>query len=92
MAAPKGIKAVEWLARRAKAQRGGNDAKPDGFDRSAPDALALWRDAYLDQLRARNYAEGTLEGRRDALKVFLAWASERDLKHAAHITRPILEA
>ena len=92
MAAPKGIKAVEWLSRRAKAQRGGNDAKPDGFDRSAPDALALWRDAYLDQLRARNYAEGTLEGRRDALKVFLAWASERDLKHAAHITRPILEA
>jgi len=92
MAAPKGIKAVEWLARRAKAQRGGNDAKPDGFDRSAPDALALWRDAYLDQLRARNYAEGTLEGRRDALKVFLAWAAERDLKHAAHITRPILES
>jgi integrase/recombinase XerD len=92
MAAPKGIKAVEWLSRRAKAQRGGNDAKPDGFDRSAPDALALWRDAYLDQLRARNYAEGTLEGRRDALKVFLAWAGERDLKHAAHITRPILEA
>ena len=92
MAAPKGIKAVEWLARRAKAQRGGNDARPDGFDRSAPDALALWRDAYLDQLRARNYAEGTLEGRRDALKVFLAWAGERDLKHAAHITRPILEA
>ena len=92
MAAPKGIKAVEWLSRRAKEQRGGNDAKPDGFDRSAPDALALWRDAYLDQLRARNYAEGTLEGRRDALKVFLAWAGERDLKHASQITRPILEA
>jgi integrase/recombinase XerD len=92
MAAPKGIKAVEWLSRRAKAQRGGNDAKPDGFDRSAPDALALWRDAYLDQLRARNYAEGTLEGRRDALKVFLAWASERGLSQASQITRPILES
>jgi integrase len=91
MAAPKGIKAVEWLSKRAKQQRGGNDAKPDGFDRSAPDALALWRDAYLDQLRARNYAEGTLEGRRDALKVFLAWASERGLSQASQITRPILE-
>ena len=67
MAAPKGFKAIEWLSQRAKAQRGGNHAKPDGFDRSAPDALALWRDAYLDQLRARNYAEGTLEGRGDAL-------------------------
>jgi integrase/recombinase XerD len=92
MAPPKGIKAVEWLARRAKEQRGGNDAKPDGLDRGDPDALALWRDAYLDQLRARNYAEGTLEGRCDALKVFLTWAAERDLKHAGQITRPILEA
>jgi hypothetical protein len=35
MAAPKGTKAVEWLSRRAKAQRGGNAAKPDGFDRAA---------------------------------------------------------
>jgi integrase/recombinase XerD len=92
MAAPKGIKAVEWLSRRAKEQRGGNAAKPDGFDRSAPDALALWRDAYLESLAARNYAQGTLEGRRDALKVFLAWAGERDLKHASQVTRPILES
>ena len=92
MAAPKGIKAIEWLSKRAKAQRGGNAAKPDGFDRSAPDALALWRDTYLESLAARNYAEGTLEGRRDALKVFLGWASERDLKHASQVTRPILES
>jgi integrase/recombinase XerD len=92
MAAPKGIKAVEWLRRRAKAQRGGQVAHRQELDRSAPDALAHWRDAYLDQLRARNYAEGTLEGRCDALKVFLAWAAERDLKGAAQITRPILEA
>jgi integrase/recombinase XerD len=41
---------------------------------------------------ARNYAEGTLEGRRDALKVFLAWAAERDLTRASQITRPILES
>ena len=50
MAAPKGIAAVEWLARRTKAQRGGNDRRPDNFDRSAPDALALWRDGYLESL------------------------------------------
>ena len=68
MAAPKGIAAVEWLAQRTKAQRGGNDRRPDNFDRSAPDALALWRDAYLESLGARNYAAGTLEGRRDALE------------------------
>ena len=60
MSAPKGIAAVEWLARRTKAQRGGNAPKPDRFDRGAPDALALWRDAYLESLASRNYAEGTI--------------------------------
>jgi len=92
MAAPKGIKAVEWLARRTPEQRGGNAPQPDHFDRSTPDALALWRDAYLEALQARNYAEGTIEGRTFDLKFFLAWAEERDLKQASQITRPILEA
>jgi len=92
MAGNKGFAAVEKLARRTKTQRGGNDRRPDNFDRSAPDALALWRDAYIESLGARNYAEGTLEGRRDALKVFLAWAAERELTRASQITRPILES
>jgi integrase/recombinase XerD len=92
MPAPKGIKAVEWLSRRTKAQRGGNAPQPDHYDRSAPDALALWRDAYLESLGARNYAPGTLEGRRDALKVFLGWSAERGLSQASQITRPILES
>jgi integrase/recombinase XerD len=92
MAAPKGIAAVEWLSRRTKAQRGGKVAVRQDFDRSAPDALALWRDGYLESLAARNYAEGTLEGRHDALKVFFAWAAERDLARAGQITRPILES
>ena len=48
MAGTKGIAAVEKLAHRTKAQRGGRDRRPDHFDRSAPDALALWRDAYLE--------------------------------------------
>ena len=92
MPAPKGIKAVEWLSRRAKAQRGGNAPQRDHYDRSAPDALALWRDAYLESLGARNYSPGTLENRRDALKVFLAWSAERGLSRASEITRPILES
>jgi hypothetical protein len=40
MAAPKGIAAIEWLAKRTKEQRGGNEAQPDYFDRSTPGALA----------------------------------------------------
>ena len=92
MAGPKGFAAVAKLARRTQAQRGGNERRPDHFDRSAPDALALWRDAYIESLGARNYAPGTLQGRCDALKVFLAWAAERDLTRAGQITRPILES
>jgi integrase/recombinase XerD len=92
MALPKGITAIAHLQRRALDQRGGNAAQGDTWDRSKPDALALWRDAYLDSLAARNYADGTLEGRRDALKVFLLWAQERELIQAGQITRPILEA
>ena len=92
MAGTKGFAAVAKLARRTQAQRGGNERRPDHFDRSAPDALALWRDAYIESLGARNYAPGTLQGRCDALKVFFAWAAERDLTRAGQITRPILES
>jgi integrase/recombinase XerD len=87
----KGFAAVETLRKRTQEQKGGNEAKADGFDRSKPDALALWRDAYFESLKSRNYAEGTIEGRIDALKMFLSWAAERDLKLAGQITRPILE-
>lgn len=64
----------------------------ESFERHGRPVCPAGDEAVVDQLRARNYADGTLEGRRDALKVFLAWAAERDLKHAVHITRPILEA
>jgi len=89
---PKGFAAVEKLARRAREQRGGNEPRLDHFDRSAPDALALWHDAYLESLASRNYSLGTLGGRRDALKLFLSWAAERDLHRAGQITRPILDS
>jgi len=91
MAGPKGFAAVELLRKRTLEQRGGNDRKPDGFYRQAPDALGRWQDAYFDHLRALNYSEGTIEGRQDALKFFLGWCAERDLRQAGQITRPILE-
>jgi len=92
MAGPKGIGAVEYLARRAKAKRGGQDRHADRFDRTASDALAWWRDAYLDALRARNYSEETAQTRGFDLNMFLAWAAERDVSRAGQVTRPVLEA
>jgi len=53
------------LARRAQQElgaasrcRGGNAVHADAWDRSAHDALALWRNSYLEQLAARNYFRG----------------------------------
>src|SRR6266508_3182543 len=92
MGGPKGFAAVEKLAARAKEQRGGSEKLPDAFDRSAPEALALWRDTYLEALASRNYSATTLQGHCAALKVFLLWAAERDLTRASQITRPILES
>jgi integrase/recombinase XerD len=88
MAAPKGIKAVEWLARRAKEKRGGQVALRQEFDRSAPDALALWRDAYLDQLRAlwrstkangQRLGWSTQRTRLGVLKDFFRWLTKQNV-------------
>jgi len=83
---------LSWMRRRSLETRGGNQPQTDDWDRSASDALALWRDTYLEQLASRNYSEETIEGRRDAIKVFLNWCAERDLTRATQITRPILES
>jgi len=87
-----GFAAVRRLARRAKDKRGGNEKQPPAFDRSAPDALALWQEVYLEALGARNYSPKTLDHRRQIFKVFFTWAAERDLTRATQITRPILES
>jgi integrase/recombinase XerD len=88
----KGFAAVAGLSRRTAAQRGGQDKRAESFDRTGADALAAWRDTYLESLLSRNYSEGTVESRRFALKVFLTWAAERDVTRAGQVTRPILEA
>jgi integrase/recombinase XerD len=90
MSLPKGI--INVAIMRQRKERGGQDRRADSWDRSKPDALALWRDAYLESLTARNYSPNTLESRRDAFRVFLGWAAERELTTATQITRPILEA
>ena len=92
MGGPKGIAGALKLAQRAQGNRGGNERQADHYDRSAPDALGLWQDAYLESLGARNYSASTVEHRRHTLKLFLVWADERDLKRATQITRPILES
>jgi len=90
MSLPKGI--INVAIMRQRKERGGQDRKADLWDKSQPDALALWRDTYLSSLEARNYSPNTLESRRDAFRVFLTWAAERELTRATQITRPMLEA
>jgi integrase/recombinase XerD len=86
----KGHSRSKHLRHRAQDQRGGNRAVelPSG----APGSLAHHAALYLENLAVRNYTPDTIEGRRDALKVFLLWAGERDLRDPNAITKPILES
>ena len=89
MAGKKGIRNVSGMKNRRK---GGKPAEPDGFDRSTPDTLASLIDAWLVRLGERNYSPRTLDAHRWALKTFLGWAEERDLRQPENITKPILES
>ncbi|MFD2257165.1 site-specific tyrosine recombinase XerC [Luteolibacter algae] len=86
----KGYKATHRLRQRDKDKRGGNAAQnlPSGEAGS----LAQLAESYLENLAVRNYTADTIEGRRDALKVFLLWVVERELLELSEITKPILES
>jgi integrase/recombinase XerD len=88
---PKGFATVAYLSRRQK--HGGAVKKPVvGLDRSAPDALAVCAEPWLDALRTRNYSDWTVAHRETSLRLFMQWAAERDVHRASEVTRPILEA
>ena len=86
----KGHQRSKHLRDRAQDKRGGNTATdlPTG----APGTLANHAARYLQNLAVRNYTADTIEGRKDALKVFLLWANERDLTEPNAITKLILES
>jgi integrase/recombinase XerD len=80
------------LKARPLALRGGALARPPAFERNAPDALASCADAWLEMLRGRRYSELTVRQHEADLRIFMAWAAERDVTRAGEVTRPILEA
>jgi integrase/recombinase XerD len=88
----KGIERAVQLAARAKDQRGGNEKKFTPYEPGVPDALGLWQKVYLESLATRNYATDTQDNRRHTIKLFSAWAAERELTRVGQITRPILES
>ena len=90
MSGKKGYQATRRLRRRAADKRGGNQA--DQWPRGETGSLAAHAENYLEWLAVRNYTPDTIQGRRDALKVFLLWAQPRELGHPAAITKPILES
>jgi integrase/recombinase XerD len=87
----KGFAAVTYMRRWKRENCGGNKPQPLGFARDQPDALAIWAEEWLESLRARNYAEGSLHVALDGLKTFMQWAQERDVTRAGEVTRPMLE-
>ena len=102
MPQPKGIQAAAHLRHRPREQRGGTvsarvraeraAAAVAGGDAANAADLEAHACAWLDWLRARNYAPGTLTSWALALRFFREWAHERGLVRVDEITRPILES
>lgn len=78
--------------RRWADRKGGYAAAPDGFDRSHRDTLASLIDEWFRRLEERAYSQRTVDAHKWALRMFLRWSEERDLRTARQITRPILES
>lgn len=72
--------------------KGGFEATPDGFDRSDAFTLASLADEWFGWLEVRSYSPRTVEARKWALRTFLRWAEDRDLRRPEQITKPILES
>lgn len=86
----KGHRRGRKLRHRDRDKRGGN--APEELPKGPPGSLAHEAAGYLESLAVRNYTADTIEGRRDALKVFLLWAHERELREPSEITKPMLES
>ena len=94
MAGKKGIAATQHLRWRGKEQRGGGGKTRQQilFDRSDPENMADYAEAYLSWLEVRGYSAETIEGRRYALEDFLGWCQERELVRPHEISKAILES
>ena len=90
MAGKKGYDASDGMRGRDPDKRGGNG--PGDFPKGERGSLAAEALRYLQTLAVKNYSEGTIEARKDALKVFLYWCHQRDLHQPDEITKPILES
>jgi integrase/recombinase XerD len=73
-------------------KKGGYEATPDGFDRSDAFTLASLIDEWFRHLAERAYSPCTVEARKWALRTFVGWAEERELRRPEQITKPILES
>jgi len=73
-------------------KKGGFTPALDGFDRSSADTMASLIDEWFCRLEERAYSLRTVDQRKWALRMFLRWAEERDLKAPEQITKAILES
>ncbi len=78
--------------RRCAEKKGGYAAAPDGFDRSRSDTLASLIDEWFRRMEERAYSPRSIEAHKWALRTFVRWAEERDLRTPEAITKPILES
>jgi len=70
-----------------------NQKNPDRIEGNTadPQGLGTQLKNYLESLKLKNYADGTILKQRFAINEFIVWAGERSLVRVSEITRPVLE-
>jgi integrase/recombinase XerD len=89
MSGKKGYQATQRLRERSLEKRGG--PKRDEWPQGELGSLCHFASNYLMSLAVKNLSPLTIKGREDSLRVFMQWASQRELTAQA-ITKPILES
>jgi integrase/recombinase XerD len=69
----------------------GSGAKPRGPRAADRNPLNLYMASFLEWSAARGLTQQTIETRQNALRRFIAWCDERELKQPQDVTLPILE-
>jgi integrase/recombinase XerD len=63
----------------------------DPAEAARPGSLVRLMTQYLAALAQRNYSATTIRSRHNQLRQFAQWAAEREVRDAAHVTRPVIE-
>jgi integrase/recombinase XerD len=65
--------------------------QPRHVDRSDPQGLACRLEDFCEWMQVHNYSGTTVRAHRNAVELFVRWATERGITRPAEVTKPVVE-